>query len=283
MARPCVPDLVRVGQGPVSPPQGISRAARVAERAGPSLVQSVHLADGAALQVDAAVCRIPSRVERHRSRLLRGIRATDLLGPSEGESGRPLPASAGWFQGGRSRRLRPLAVAGPGDVSVGSRRRAAPSDVWAVGPAPARRSLPRPEPPDARTGTGHEWRRLFVPIRHLQRQLRVRRVHHGRGQQRVRGRALVPGGARRRRRRHAPPYAGGVLFAARAVQRMGHVDKALEPSRAVRRDPRCDQAAHAAAAVPGTRRLRSTTSREPRSFGRCRSSPDARWRSRTST
>ena len=46
--------------------------------------------------------------------------------------------------------------------------------------AAAHGPLPRPESPHARSGARHQRRRVVVPVRHLQRQLRLRRIHHRR-------------------------------------------------------------------------------------------------------
>lgn len=65
-------------------------------------------------------------------------------------------------------------------------RRAAPADVWIVCPAAADGSVPVDEPPNAGAGSRHQRRRLVFPVRDLQRQLRLRRVHRCRRQQRFR-------------------------------------------------------------------------------------------------
>ena len=100
-----------------------------------------------------------------------------------------------------------------------------------------------------RAGARHQRRRLVVSVRHLQRQLRLRRIHHRRRQYGVRRRAVVARGEGRQGRGHAPPHPGGLLLAARAVQRVGDRHEALDARGGRRRHPRCDPAADAAAAV----------------------------------
>ena len=158
-------------------------------------------------------------------------------------------------------------------LPVRPRRRAAPPDLRPARAAAAHRPLPRAEPPHARPGARHQRRRLVVPVRHLQRQLRLRRVHHRGRQQRVRGRAVVARGARRRGRGHAAPHAGGLLLAAGALQRLGDRDQALDARRRWPTTSATPSSCACACCPTGTPRSRSTTSRARRWCAPCRCWP----------
>ena len=126
------------------PTRWLPRRARAAARAREPLVQPVRLADGAALREAAAVRRIAPRLERHRSRLLACPRRAQIFADHLREKVvRPVPRRAGRLQGGRGGWLRPLALARPGGVPLGPRRRAAAPDLRPAGAAAAHGPLSR--------------------------------------------------------------------------------------------------------------------------------------------
>ena len=83
------------------------------------------------------------------------------------------PRALGGFKNRRGRWLRFLVVARSGGVPVRPRRRAAQTDVRAAPAAPGARRVPRVRRADDGTGARYQRWRILVPVRDLQRQLRI--------------------------------------------------------------------------------------------------------------
>lgn len=199
LARPRVSDVLSVGSRSISRPARLPRAPDRRARPRTSLVQSVCLADVSALSPTAPVRRIASRLERHRSRLLHAGRAETLRGPSAREGAGIHCGRDRRLQGRRGRRFRLLALARPRGIPVRPRRRADAADLWVAAATDVDGDLPRTQSAHAGSGARHERRRLVVSVCHLQRQLRLQRIHHRGREHRLRRRPVVSGSPRRRR------------------------------------------------------------------------------------
>ena len=245
-------------------PRGVSRRARAAARARELVVQPVRVADRAAIQEAPAVCRLAPCMERHRPGLLDAGGASQIFADHLREKVVGLSPALGGFKVDEVDGFDALAVAGSGDLSIRPRRRAVAPDLRPARPAAADGPVSRAQPPHAGPGARDQRRGVVVPLCHLQRQLRVRRVHHRRGQQRLCRRALVAGSARRPRRGHAAPDPGGVLLAAGALQRMGHRHEVVDPRRGRRSTFVPPSRCGCGCCRTGTRRLRSTGTRARR-------------------